>query len=92
MTRIASLLAFTLALGCAGGPTGVEPSARAAGPCYGVLIEDTLFVDTHRPLVPSSARLPRPTQQRRGVRWRRRVLPSVVDTIILQAWVQVCLP
>lgn len=88
-----AFLALALGLGCvAGSPTAPEPAAQAAGPCYGVLIEDTLFVDTHRPRQPAGPRLARPIQKWRGVRWRRRVLPSVIDTIVVQAWVQVCSP
>jgi hypothetical protein len=86
-------LVLTLGLGCvAGAPTGPDPDARAAGPCYGLVIEDTLFIDTHRPLLPTGPRLARPEQYRRGVQWRARRLPNAVDTIIVQAWVQVCPP
>jgi hypothetical protein len=91
MRRIALVLAF--GLGCAGaGPTGPDLDAQAAGPCYGLLIEDTLFINTHRPMMPTGLRLARPAQQRRGIQWRSRRLPTAVDTIILQAWVQMCPP
>ncbi len=91
MTHVA--LSLALVLGCtAGASTGPDPGAHAAGPCYGVLIEDTVFVDTHRPLLPTGPRLARPTRGRGGVQWRARRLPNAIDTIIVQAWVQVCPP
>ncbi len=92
MTTTHIFLALALGLGCAGASTGPDLDARAAEPCSGLLIEDTVFVDTYQPLLPAGPRPARPALQRRGVQWRIRQPPTIIDTIIVQAWVQVCLP
>ncbi len=93
MTTTHVALVLALGLGCvAGAPTGPESAARAAGPCYGVLVVDTVFVDTHRPTPAAAPRRPRSTRERRGLRWRARRPPSAVDTLVVQAWVQMCPP
>ncbi len=80
---------------CGPGPTAIEEPLEASHVCHGIVIEDTVYVNTHQPLVPAGQRFP--GRRRRSVcpwcvRWRVRQLPYRIDTIPIQVFVQICPP
>ncbi len=85
MVRTILLLTLLAVLGCAGDLTGVDADAHEVDPpfCYGVLVEQTVLVETDEwlPAIDSAGQL---------VDWYGAGWIPRVDTLVIQAWIQVC--